>query len=795
VLVVVALAGALISIALPTGSASAHVPHDRIADVDASPAFATDGTVFTISRNHLMRSHDGGATWDQIVNGITGRPSRMAIAPTDAQSVYMALEDDGVFRSRDQGSSWVRTNSTQTMKNARDIAVSPRSAEVAFVTGRSGGLYRTTDGGGSWWSNIGSFGSLTALTVASNGRVLVGGGSGKVFISDDDGATWTEATGVPSGVAVTALGTSGNAAFAGTRGGKTFRSTTRGTSFAAIGTGLPAQEITSIALSPAYATDKTLWLSNWDAGVYRSTNRGTSFVKTSRALSTNPQAPQYGRPQVQDVIAPAGPVGGPPVLFASGYDGLFRSDDKAANWRQIQTLADHIVGLAVSPDYASDGTVVATTYVKGAYVSTDRGTTFEGRHTGLGFTKGQNSFAPVYRLTNVRFSPNYAVDGTIFTAGFTSVLKSTDRGGSWQALEVVPPARTQQLFAVAVSPQYATDRTVFVGSTFGTIHRSTNGGAAPWTQMKSVTGKVQSLLTSPNFATDKVLFAATESGVFKSANAGAGWTKASTIPSKPSTLAMSPDFQVDGTVYAAVGSEVYVTVDRGATWNRLANAPSSGTSLIEAVAVSPTFALDRMLLVSVTGKGLYRSDDAGVSFTPTGGSLLDQNLMVTDFDNPTAAPIQFSPAYALDRTIFAMAETRIVRSTDGGDTWEALDLPPATEFHAPPALAASATATANGDSARVRVTFDLSHPYPTDVTVAWRAVHLPHGASVASAAFGQAAAASGRIVYPAGTTRRYVDVATGPGGHQPVVIAWATPSRARGGAPVDVEAVDHHHDG
>ena len=79
---------------------------------------------------------------------------------------------------------------------------------------------------------------------------------------------------MPSGVAVTALATSGNAAFAGTRAGKTYRSTTRGTSFAAIGTGLPAQEITSIALSPGYATDKTLWLSNWDVGVYRSTNRG-----------------------------------------------------------------------------------------------------------------------------------------------------------------------------------------------------------------------------------------------------------------------------------------------------------------------------------------------------------------------------------------------------------------------------------------------------------------------------------------------------------------------------------------
>ena len=95
----------------------------------------------------------------------------------------------------------------------------------------------------------------------------------------------------------------------------------------------------------------------------------------------------------------------------------------------------------------------------------------------------------------------------------------------------------------------------------------------------------------------------------------------------------------------------------------------------------------------------------------------------------------------------------------------------------------------------MRVAVDLSHPYPADVTVHWRAVHLPHGSSVASAAFGHAAAASGRIVYPAGTTRRSVDVASGPGGHQPVVIVWASPSAAGGGGPVDIAAVDRHHDG
>ena len=75
--VVLAVAG--LAVAAPPSSA--HVPHDDIVQVVFSPDFATDRTVFAISRNRLMRSTNSGASWHQIVNGIDRhKPARIAVA-------------------------------------------------------------------------------------------------------------------------------------------------------------------------------------------------------------------------------------------------------------------------------------------------------------------------------------------------------------------------------------------------------------------------------------------------------------------------------------------------------------------------------------------------------------------------------------------------------------------------------------------------------------------------------------------------------------------------------------------
>jgi hypothetical protein len=65
-----------------------------------------------------------------------------------------------------------------------------------------------------------------------------------------------------------------------------------------------------------------------------------------------------------------------------------------------------------------------------------------------------------------------------------------------------------------------------------------------------------------------------------------------------------------------------------------------------------------------------------------------------------------------------------------------------------------------GDSGErvMRVAFDLSHPFKTAVSVGWRTVDVANRPDAASSAEGDYLAASGRLVYPAGSTRQYAEI-------------------------------------
>jgi photosystem II stability/assembly factor-like uncharacterized protein len=746
--------------------ASAHAPHDDIAQVIASPAYGTDRTAFAISRNFLMRSTDGGSTWTQIVNGIDRpRPNRIAVAPSEPATMYLTVPNGGVYRSRDQGSSWQRTPTPVAARNIAQLAVSPVSANVVIAAGTFAGLFRTINGGSSW-SAVGSFTRVTAV-VFSGSQVVVTDVNGAVYSSTDNGSTWVPSAGTVSGDMITAAAAlappaAGGNVFVGTLGGRLFRSTNHSASFSEVGSGLPDEAITAIALSHDYATNGTLWLTSWTSGVYRSTDHGVTFSQTSVGLTGDSQAAEVGRPQFGGVTVTAAPDGGQ-VLFVAGFDGLFRSDDGGNRWFEIQTQADYVVGLGISPDYDHDATGIATTYVKGTYLTNDGGATWAERNVTVGPPSGGNKFAPVARLGNVHFSPNYVADGTIFSATAFVMRKSTDRGASWTTIPVGSyPTSTYRQFVTAVSPAYAKDMTVYVGTRQGEIYRSTAGGeVGTWSLIANVGGGVRSFVLSPHFPVDPVVYVSTVNGIFKSVNAGSSWQR--TGPSGTSMLAISSDYARDGTVFAGTDSGVFVTRDAGATWTELVAAPLSTTTDVEAIGVSPTYAADRTVLVSVLGKGLYRSTDGGATFATVGTSLIQNNHLIADYENPVSAPIQFSPTYARDRTIFAVAQHAIVKSTDGGGSWQVLNLPPASNFIKPPVVAAAPTAPrvaegAQGTTRVIRFPVDLTHPYAATVSVKWRTLDAPGNPNVASSAAGDYVAASGTLTFTKGWTRQYADV-------------------------------------
>jgi photosystem II stability/assembly factor-like uncharacterized protein len=165
--------------------------------------------------------------------------------------------------------------------------------------------------------------------------------------------------------------------------------------------------------------------------------------------------------------------------------------------------------------------------------------------------------------------------------------------------------------------------------------------------------------------------------VRRSADGGRSWE--ATGPDSVALLAMSPAFADDGTVFAGTEAGLFVTRDDGDTWTEAVTGAGPGAS-VEAVAVSPSFAEDGTVLVSITGRGLFRSTDGGATFDEVAAELTAANHVIADYTNPTGSPIQFSPAFADDATVLAYADRFVLRSTDAGDTWDLLELPTLEDF-------------------------------------------------------------------------------------------------------------------
>ena len=183
----------------------------------------------------VMRSEDGGRTWDETPEGAIRFPEDTGAAlarvwqlvpdPHDADVVWAGTEPHGLWRSADGGRTfelvrglWDHPHRPEWGEGAGGGAIhtilpDPRSDESMLVAMSTGGVYRTADAGHTWEaSNRGikasfypdpfpEFGQCVhkvARDAAEPSRLYAQNHHG-VYRSDDDGASWESiAEGLPT---------------------------------------------------------------------------------------------------------------------------------------------------------------------------------------------------------------------------------------------------------------------------------------------------------------------------------------------------------------------------------------------------------------------------------------------------------------------------------------------------------------------------------------------------------------------------------------------------------------------
>ncbi len=509
-----------------------------------SPNYAIDQTLFSATQDsHLQKSIDGGASWTPI---LTHTISALAISPVygASQKIYAA---------------------------AKDSASSPAV------------LYRSDDGGATWVSvttgipDATASGSLniTSLIFAADGSVLLGvtygdGTSGAVaYRSIDDGATWVSLGSGLEAYQLFDVTSTANAFDSAEHGGLSFFAATSGGLWrtdrtqhdptepgAWASSGPRGGSIGLLAPSPNFANDGIVFTgqvleiraSEYGPGLIKSSNWGQTWRSVSK--STDPAMTLGGEAVHAYTFSPN--FANDHLVYASTSGGLYKSTDSGETWQVMGGVYSGFPGgvraLVLAPDYLTSGHMIAT----GGW-----NTLVMSRNNGQSWVT-----LPVTMSGEAVFSPNYAVDGTIFASG-NNIYRSLDRGLSW----------TQILPAVghlALSPQFGVDHVAFLAYSSAPGVSKTIDSGLTWLPVLSDSVRI---FLSPQYGSDQTIFGLSNGGsspygwnvLYRSPDGGATWitTTIGLTSTSVSGLIFSPAFNVDHLMYATASDGLYQSSDGG----------------------------------------------------------------------------------------------------------------------------------------------------------------------------------------------------------------------------------------
>ncbi|MGD0037788.1 MAG: FG-GAP-like repeat-containing protein, partial [Bacteroidota bacterium] len=500
----------------------------------------------------------------------------------------------------------------------------------------SNGVFVSTNNGSSWTSTGLNTYNVRSFVVA--GSNVFAGTSGGVFISTDNGLSWN---GVNTGLAnsnVQALIMSGTILFAGTNGGGVFLSAHNGATWSAANTGISTVNVQALVMSGT-----NLFAGTNGNGVYLSTNNGTSWTAVNTGL---------GSSNIQALL-----VSGT-NLFAGTDAGVYLSTNNGTSWTLVNNglTSTNVIGLVMNGSNLFAGTSAGNIFLStnngatwtlkgtiyniltlffngtnffagtnggGAYISTDNGANWNAINKGL---TANNIFALTTSSSNI-------LAGT-----GNGIFLSTDNGTSWNTS-----------LANSYVRSFATNGTMIAaGSPGNGVYVSTDNGTS-WTL--STTGLTNNNIYAVAFCGTKLFASAYGTGIFVSTDNGTSWSSIGSGLTNTNVFT----FAVNGTNLFAgtIGGGVFLSTDNGANWSAM-NTPRLTNLNVRTLVFNGS-----NLFAGTDGGGIFLSTNNGTSWAwVKTGLAADTSVYVMKTSGTN---------------LFAATNEGVFLSTNNGTNWSAVN--------------------------------------------------------------------------------------------------------------------------
>jgi photosystem II stability/assembly factor-like uncharacterized protein len=360
--------------------------------------------------------------------------------------------------------------------------------------------------------------------------------------------TWTIAGPSNVGGRITAMAanpSNPNIVYAGAALGGIFKSTDGGVNWLPISDAVPSLSVGDIELDPS--DPNKIYFGTGEAnaagdsyagtGIYRSTDAGTTWE-----LLGLPNSRHIGRIAIDPINTDRIFVAATGTLFGTNHDrGIYRTTDGGTNWEQVLYLSDSTAAIDVAINPSDPNIVFAAMWERirnpiyrhvggmtsGIWKSTDGGTTWNRLSGGLpspSQATGRIGLAIAPSDPNTVYA-SYSDD----PGNLTGFYRSTNAGVSWLSRLVSPAPSTFSGFGwyfgkFWVNPTNAS--MVYFGDV--EMWKSTDG-AAHWTSIIG-TMHVDQHGWWQNPGNPNLIYCGNDGGVFKSQNGGTSWTKCLNLP-------------------------------------------------------------------------------------------------------------------------------------------------------------------------------------------------------------------------------------------------------------------------